>query len=142
MSEESKQVHVISLDQLKARAEQVETTFVDLTGAGMLGGFWIRELTGQERREARKLSGKMRVFQDNSVEFDVSNLPKFAEEKLIIMAVVKSDTDTSPYFTGKSSEMYDLISRAIKGKAMEALLKKIREFNGLDAGAVDRAKND
>ena len=115
---------------------------MDLTGYGLLGGFHVRELSGQERREARKLSGKIRIYKDGSTEIDAGSLPKFAEKKLIVMAVVQAEDDPRPYFTGKSSENYDLISRAIKGKAMEALLKGIRDFNGLNPDAVDEAKND
>lgn len=136
--------------------EEVLVARVDLAEAGRAGILYVKELTAAEKTAVLpRPKGKARMYKDQSMEIDWSQLSPDATAKFLKVALLVDDGRLADYFAGEDTAtipadqlklMYDQIVRQLDGKAHLALeklgaipngvanllMKRIREISGLE----------
>lgn len=138
--------------------EEVLVARVDLAEAGRRGVLYVNELTAAEKTAVLpRPKGKTRMYKDQSMEIDWSQLSPDATAKFLKAGLLVDDGRLAGYFADGNETatvpadeltlMYDQIVKAVDNKphlALEKLgsipngvanllLKKIRDISGLDS---------
>jgi len=143
-----------AVDFLRLADERIVAR-VDLAEVGRSGILYVRELTSAEKTAVLpRPKGKARMYKDQSMEIDWSQLAPDAVAKFLRVALLTGD-GLAPFFTDSATatiptdqlrQMYDQLVIQCEGKphlAMEAmeripntvanlLVTKIRQISGLD----------
>lgn len=150
-----------AVDFLRLSEERVVAR-VDLAETGRKGILYVRELTSAEKTAVLpRPKGKARMYKDQSMEIDWSQLAPDAVAKFLKVALLAADNGSLEKYFAKGDDtatvpaedlkpMYDEIVAkvGVPHLAMEALekipntvanllVKRIREISGLDDDADD-----